>query len=109
MSNHSNEDFPPNGRLIAAGMAAASAVGLIVNHWMAESQSTVRLMILCLGPMALFLGLGGIMEPKILWSVGKYGQSLPVKYKIIGGVLAGLGVLVTLALVFVVYPLGRPQ
>ena len=100
-------DIPPHGRLIAAGMAAASASGLLLNHFLADSQQVVRLMILCFGPLGLFVGLGGIVEPRIIWSVGKYGAHLPLKYKLIGGGLAAAGVVVTLLLVFFVYPLGR--
>lgn len=100
-------EVPPYGRLIAAGLALASLVGLILNHWLAESQLVARLMILCFGPLGLFVGLGGIVEPKIVWSVGKYGAHLPLKYKLIGGTLAAAGVAVTLVLVFFVYPLGQ--
>ncbi|MBC7853581.1 MAG: hypothetical protein IAF94_09105 [Pirellulaceae bacterium] len=109
MTKQPVEDVPPNVRIIAAGLAAASAIGLLLNHWMAESQNTVRLMILCLGPMMLFLGIGGIVEPRIFWSLGKYGQHLPIKYKFMGGALGAAGVVVTIVLVFFVYPLGRPQ
>ena len=99
------EDVPPYARFVAIGMAVAAAIGLLVNHFMAETQGAVRLGILCLGPMSLLLGIGGSVEPKVLWSLGKFGEHLPVKYKIIGGSLAGAGVLLTLVLVFFVYPL----
>lgn len=99
------EDVPPYARFVALGMAAAAAIGLLVNHFMGESLGVARMMLLCLGPLALLLGVGGAIEPKILWALGKYGQHLPTKYKIIGGILAGAGVLVTLLLVFLVYPL----
>lgn len=99
------EEIPPYARLVSAAVAIVSALGLLLNHFM--SQTSVSLGILCIGPLALFLGIGGAIEPKVLWSLGKYGEHLPIKYKIIGGILGGAGVLVTLLLVFVVYPLGR--
>ena len=74
------EEIPPYARFVAIGMAAAAAVGLLINHFMPESQSAARLMLLCLGPMALLLGIGGSVEPKVIWSLGKYGQHLPLKY-----------------------------
>lgn len=107
MSIPHHETVPPHGRLMAAGLMAACALGLVANHFVGAGVSVARLFILILGPAGLLLGLGGIVEPKIVWSVGKYGQHLPVKYKIIGVALAAAGVLVTLLLVFVVYPLGR--
>ena len=39
----------PYGRLIAAGMAVAGAVGLVVNHFLPGSQSVARLLILNAG------------------------------------------------------------
>lgn len=102
-----SDEIPPYGRLIAAGLALASLIGLLLNHFMAESQTVARLMILCLAPLGVFVGLGGIVEPRIVWSIGKYGAHLPLKYKLIGGALAAAGVIATLFLVFFVYPLGQ--
>jgi len=108
MRDDSAPDVPPHGRLVSAGLAVAAAIGLLLNHFAAGSQNFVYLMVLCLGPIALFLGIGGLFEPKILWSVGKYGKHLPVIYKLIGGTLGALGVAVTILLVLYVYPLGPP-
>jgi hypothetical protein len=90
-------------------MAGAAAFGLLLNHYMIESQNVGRLIILCLGPIAFFLGIGGIVEPKIVWSVGKYGKHLPVIYKLIGGALGAMGVAVTICLLLFVYRLGPPE
>lgn len=99
------QEIPPYARLVAAGMMAAAAVGLLVNHFLNDSLSVARMMVLALAPACLFLGIGGIVEPKVVWAVGKYGEHLPFHFKIIGGLLAGAGVVVTLVLVFFVYPL----
>ena len=109
MNDQSTQGLPPNGRLISAGMAVAAAIGLLVNHFAVGSQNVVYLMILCLGPIALFLGIGGVVEPKILWSVGKYGKDIPVVYKIIGAALGALGVAVTILLLLFAYRLGSPH
>lgn len=106
MSNESSQALPPNGRLISAGMAGAAAIGLLIHHFSAESHNVARLLILGLGPLALFLGLGGMVEPRIVWSVGKYGKHLPAIYKVMGGSLAALGVAVTMLLIWFVYPVG---
>ncbi len=108
MSNGVSQPLPPHGRLISAGMAGAAALGLLLNHYMIDSQNVGKLIILCLGPIAFFLGIGGIVEPKILWSVGKYGKHLPVIYKLIGGALGAMGVAVTICLLLFVYRLGPP-
>ncbi|MCA9270434.1 MAG: hypothetical protein KDA41_18255 [Planctomycetales bacterium] len=103
--NQSEPSLPPYGRLIAAGMAAAAAVGLAANHFLEAPPSVARLLLLAFGPMALLLGAGGLIEPRIVWSLGKYGKDLPVVYKAIGGALAAAGLVVTLLLITLVYPL----
>ncbi len=58
---------------------------------MSESLGVGRLMILCTGPVAFFLRLGRIVEPKIVWSVGKFSK-IPSgeRLKLTGGILGGL-------------------
>ena len=102
-------DVPSYARWVSAGMAAAAALGLLLNHFAAEAAGMGRVMILVFAPVGLCLGIGGVIEPKILWSLGKYGTHLPLQYKAIGGALAGLGVIITLLLVFFVYSLGFSQ
>lgn len=109
MSRGASRPLPPHGRLISAAMAGASALGLLMNHYVVESHHVGKLIILCLGPIAFFLGIGGIVEPKIVWSVGKYGKHLPAIYKLIGGALGFLGLAVTLFLLLFVYRLGPPE
>jgi hypothetical protein len=109
MSNGAFQPLPPNGRLISAGMAGAAVLGLLMNHYLIESHHVGKLLILCLSPIAFFLGIGGIVEPKIVWSVGKYGKHLPVTYKLIGGALGAMGVAVTMFLLLFVYRLGPPE
>jgi hypothetical protein len=108
MTNDQDREFPPHGRLVAAGMAAAGAFGLVLNHFLPASQTVGRLLLLCLGPIAVLLGIGGVVEPRIVWAVGKYGRDLPVVYKIIGGALGIAGLAVTILLFLFVYRLGPP-
>jgi hypothetical protein len=91
---------PSYARPMAAGMALAAAVGLALNHFVAD-LGMANLLILALCPIALALGIGGLVEPKVLWSMGKHGENLPVEYKVIGGVLGAAGLLLGLALIFV--------
>lgn len=91
---------PSYARPVAAAMAAAATTGLLLNHFVAD-LGMANLLILALAPIALALGLGGIVEPKVLWSLGKHGADLPMEYKVIGGVLGAAGLLLGLALIFV--------
>ena len=97
--------LPNNGRLIAAGLSVAASMALVINHFMAGTQNILNLVIICVGPIGLFPGIGGLIEPKILFSVGKYGTHLPFVYKLIGGILGILGVLGTILLLLFDYPL----
>jgi len=105
MNDESTVGLPDNGRSFAAVLAAAGGIGMLVNHF----SSHVNLMMLALGPILLFLGIGGIIEPKILWSVGKYGKHLPIVYRSIGVGLSALGVVVTILLLLFVYRFGPPN
>lgn len=100
---------PSHARWICAVLVGAAAVGLLLNHLMVEVHGVARLMILCVGPPALFLGIGGLIEPKVFWAVGKHGRDVPMVYKVIGGVLGGLGVVVVFLLLLFVYRLGPPR
>jgi len=88
-------------------VAVLSALGLVLNHVMVAANSGLSLGLLCIAPLAMFLGIGGAIEPKIIWSMGKYGEHLPVKYKVIGGILGVAGLALTFLLAFVVYRFGR--
>jgi len=99
--------IPPYARFVALGMAVAAALGLLVNHFAIASMGSASLMILAIGPLGLLLGIGGTVEPKILWSMGKYGQDLPVIYKIIGFALGLVGLVITGLLLVFVYQFGR--
>jgi hypothetical protein len=102
------EPIPPYVRLASLGMAIAAGLGLLINHFAITNQSTASLMLLAIGPLGLFLGIGGAIEPKILWSMGKFGQDLPATYKIIGFALGLAGLAVTGILLLFVYKLGPP-
>ena len=109
MTRPPEQQFPPHGRLVAAGVAAAGALAMLVNHFLPGTQTVGRLLLLCLGPIALFVGVGGLVEPRIMWAVGKHGRDLPVVYKVIGGALGACGLLVTVLLLVFVYRLGPPR
>lgn len=102
------EPIPPYVRLVSLGMAIAAGLGLVINHFAVSMQSTASLMLLTIGPLGLFLGIGGAIEPKILWSMGKYGEHLPITYKVIGFALGLAGPAVT-GILLLVYKLGPPE
>lgn len=93
-------------RLISVGLFFAGLLLLVVNHITSVMNSEVYLAALGLGPIALMLGLAGVISPNILRSAGKYGKHLPLRYKLAAGVFGFAGVAICLLLVFVVYPLG---
>jgi hypothetical protein len=94
----SEVQLPPQGRFIAAGLAAASAIGLALNHFVAERHSVASLLILALAPLGLFVGLGGISVP----CPPQSRRNLPVQFMLVGvPLVVGWSLLV---LVFVVTP-----
>ncbi len=82
--------IPEHGRLLAAVLCGGGVIYLVPVFF---------------GPMFCFLGAAGMVEPKIVWSVGKYGKHLPVHFKVIGVALAVLGLAVSAFLALRVYHL----
>lgn len=95
----------PRGRTGPATCAAIGAGLLAVNHFSATRSGAIWLGILFLAPMFTFLGLGGLIDPRIFWSIGPRGKHLPSGIKVIGACLAMAGVGVSVVLVFLVYRL----
>jgi hypothetical protein len=90
------------------GPAICAAIGaglLAVNHLSIERDGAFRFGILFLAPMFTLLGLGGLVDPRIFWSIGPRGQVLPTAVKVVGACLAMAGIAVSVALIFLVYEL----
>jgi len=88
---------PPDStmRLISGGMAVAGCFLLAVNFFMDRTQGAVYIVALLLAPLALIMGVAGMISPNIVRAAGKFGAHLPWHYKAIG---AGLMVLYLIVL-----------
>jgi len=100
-----NARKPPPPRLVAFGCAVVGGVCLAVNHYEAMNSGRIYWWILFFAPLILFLGIGGIFDPRILLSIGDKGKHFPLRIKVIGGVLAIAGLIVSAYLALGVYRL----
>lgn len=75
------------------------------NHWLATSEGKVYFWLVFMGPLILLLGIGGLFDPRISQSIGPRGKYFPVHTKVIGGVLALCGMLISAYLALGVYRL----
>jgi hypothetical protein len=76
--------------IVLIGMAVSAAT------WNGPSMS--RLIVLGLGPFAVFYSIAALFDPNIVRAAGKFGAHLPPRYKIIAAVI-GLGALIAAGLV----------
>ena len=97
-----NED---GARRAAYVFLAAGVVLLAVNHWNVMDQHRAFLWAVLIGPTALFLGVAGVINPKIVLAAGKYGKDLPSSLKAIAVILVVAGLACSALLALVVYQL----
>jgi len=95
----------PRGRIVPAICAAIGAGLLAINHFSAARDGAIWIFILFLAPMFTLLGLGGLVDPRILWSIGPRGKLLPKGVRLLGAGLAVAGIAVSAALILLVYRL----
>ncbi|MCW3051713.1 MAG: hypothetical protein JWN14_883 [Chthonomonadales bacterium] len=98
-----NEGKPPPTRLVALGFAVGAGVCLVLNHYEAMNSGKIYMWILFIAPMIFFLGVGGLIDPRILWSIGQHGRHFPTRIKLVGGMLAIAGLIVSAYLALGVY------
>jgi hypothetical protein len=91
------------GRLAPLIIAVLSGGILAANHVFFLHQGKTILVIVLLAPMFLLLGVGGLVDPRLLWSIGPAGRELPLGIKLIGVGIAVAGLLVSAFLMFAVY------
>jgi len=102
MRQNANET-PTRGKALVAVLI--TGVALIGNHLYAMDSGKIYLWIVMIAPMILFLGLGALIDPRIMHSISGKGQHFPMKIKVIGGVLAVAGLLLSAYLALGVYRL----
>ena len=93
-------------RLGAVGLAAIGLILLIANIVLDQTSGEIYLAPLLLAPLALILGIAGVINPNVVRAAGKYGGHLSWHYKAIGGALVVLSLLASGLLVLGYYAAG---
>lgn len=84
---------PLHPRVLAVLVLAVGVVALGINEWMATSQREILVITLLVGPTVTLLGLAGLWEPRVIWSLGALRRQLPAHVRILGVAIITLGVL----------------
>ncbi len=77
--------------------------GLACNHFVASVRGQMALMILTLCPFLVSMGIGGLIDPRIIWSIRAEGRIYPWWVRAIGGFLAVSSIAISAVLILVVY------
>ena len=77
---------------------------LAFNHYLKMSDGKGHLLLTLLGPLLVFMGLGGLIDPRVMWSLRAQGRMYPWRVRGFGAMLAAASVAVAAYLVLYVYP-----
>jgi hypothetical protein len=73
------------------------------NHWVFVSDQEYYVALVALGPLTAMIGLGGLVEPRLIMAIGVHGKALPFRLRLAGHLLVFAGLATSVALVFFVY------
>lgn len=98
--NHGHVEGPTDAqfRIGAIALIPIMLLGMGVSIATWKGPEMPRLIVLGLGPFAIFYSIAALIDPNIVRAAGKFGAHLPSRYKIIAGVI-GLGALIASGLV----------
>ncbi len=100
VSNPSGGPTDTTMRLVCGGMLAAGLILTIASLAMLAMEGTLYIAVVALAPLALILGIAGLISPDVVRACGKYGGHLPWQYKAVGyGLFAIYFVILALLLV----------
>ena len=90
-------------RTTAAVLATVGAVAIAANHAAYVFDDSFYVALLVLGPFMAAIGVGGLVDPRLLAAIGRHGKDLPLRFRIAGHLLALAGLASSAALFFFVY------
>ena len=94
-------------RRVARAFLMAGILLVVVNHLSAVRDGEVYVFALVLGPTAVLLGVGGVLNPQILLAAGKHGTHLPQRLRVLAVLLVVAGLATSTVLALVVYQIHR--
>jgi hypothetical protein len=87
-------------RMVCGGMLAFGLLMLAITAGMLANDGSIYVALVALAPLAILLGIAGLISPNVVRAVGKYGGHLSWQYKAAGyGVLGLYFVILVLILI----------
>jgi predicted Zn finger-like uncharacterized protein len=93
-------------RLVSGGMLGLGVVLAVGSVMMHATTGSVYLMAVALIPLAVVLGIAGLISPNVVRACGKYGGHLPWQYKAVGWGLMGLSFVLMALLMIAMFNAG---
>jgi hypothetical protein len=102
LSPHTLQNMPKNvsetspldpalGRKLPAIAFLGSAAGIAWHHWNVVTNQTVYSKLFLLFTLMAGWSLAGLLDPRVFWSVGKYGRHLATKFRVLAFLAAAAG------------------
>lgn len=99
--------YPPPTRSRAGFAILIGLVGLWVHHWMMSNLDHYWPWLMIILPVVFFQGLGGLIDPRLLYAFSEEGRNYPKWVKNVGGILILVGVAAGAAIAHFVYGFWR--
>ncbi len=96
---------PLDPRVLALLVLTLGVVGMGINEWMSQGKGEVYLIAVLACPAMVLMGLAGLWEPRVLWSLGRDRTDSPGWVRGLGIVLLVLGLACSGWLAVIRYPL----
>lgn len=103
--NPTSPSPPLHPRVVALLVLLLGVVGMAINEWMSEYRGEVYIIAILACPTMVLLSAGGLVNPRVLWSLGPHRRDYPVRVRIVGIALLALGLACSAALALWRYPL----
>ena len=95
--------LPP--RVLALAVFTLGVVGLGINEWMSEARNEVYLIAVLACPTMALLGAAGLVDPRMLWSLGPRRKEYPLGVRVAGVLVLIVGLCGAVGLGLFRYPL----
>ena len=94
MTDNASETSPLDptlGRKIPVLFLVGSLAGIVWHHWHVITTQDVRPKLLLLLTAVAGFALAGVVQPRVFWSIGKYGRHLPTSMRVVALLAAAIG------------------
>jgi hypothetical protein len=93
-------------RMVCGGMLAGGLLMVAITVGMLAHDGSVYVALVALAPLAILLGIAGLISPNVVRAVGKYGGHLSWQYKAAGYAVLGVYFVILVVILIAMFTVG---